>query len=71
MKTAYDMLQNKKREMVCVSPAQSVKEVVGVMMANKIGAILIKEEGRGLVLCQGEPLTGQHNQCTDEHTCGC
>lgn len=40
------MLQNKKREMVCVSPAQSVKEVVGVMMANKIGAILIKEEGR-------------------------
>lgn len=46
MKTAYDMLQNKKREMVRVSPDQTIKQVVGVMMANKIGAILIEEEGR-------------------------
>ena len=46
MKTAMDILQNKNREMVRVSPNQTIKEVVGVMVANKIGAILIEEEGR-------------------------
>jgi len=46
MKTAGDILNNKNREMLRVSPDQSIKDVVGVMVKNKIGAILIEEEGR-------------------------
>ena len=43
MNTAEDILEDKNREMLCVSPEQTVHEVVQLMVKNRIGAILIKQ----------------------------
>lgn len=46
MITAGDILKEKNAEMVCVAPDQTVTDVIGLMVAWKIGAILVKDEGR-------------------------
>jgi signal-transduction protein with cAMP-binding, CBS, and nucleotidyltransferase domain len=42
MKTAGDILKDKKREMVAVRPEQSIREALERMQVNRIGAILVK-----------------------------
>jgi signal-transduction protein with cAMP-binding, CBS, and nucleotidyltransferase domain len=42
MKTAGDILTDKKRDMVTVRPEQSLREALERMQANRIGAILVK-----------------------------
>jgi len=46
MKTAEDILKEKNREMVCISPGRTIREAVHLMTDNKIGAILVKKEGK-------------------------
>lgn len=46
MKTAEDILNEKKRDMVWVAGDKSVFDAVRLMVENAIGAILIKEGGR-------------------------
>ncbi|MFO7706937.1 MAG: CBS domain-containing protein [Desulfobacterales bacterium] len=42
MKTAGDILNEKKREMVAVRPEQTLREALERMQVNHIGAILVK-----------------------------
>jgi signal-transduction protein with cAMP-binding, CBS, and nucleotidyltransferase domain len=42
MKTAGDILSDKKRSMVTVRPEQSLREALERMQVNRIGAILVK-----------------------------
>ncbi len=44
MKTAEEMLNEKSRDMICVSTETTVHEALKVMVKNRIGAILIKKE---------------------------
>jgi len=44
MKTAEDILKNKNREMVCISPDRTIREAIHTMTDNNIGAILVKKE---------------------------
>ena len=46
MKTAEDIIKDKKREMVCISPDQTIREAIQLMTTNKIGAILVKREDK-------------------------
>ena len=46
MKTAEDILNEKNREMICVSPSVTVYEAVQTMVKHKIGAILIKDNDK-------------------------
>jgi signal-transduction protein with cAMP-binding, CBS, and nucleotidyltransferase domain len=46
MKTAEDILKEKNREMICISPDRTILEAVHLMTDNKIGAILVKKEGK-------------------------
>lgn len=46
MKTAEDIINENKRDMVCIGREQSVYDAVRQMAENRIGAILIKEGGR-------------------------
>ena len=46
MKTAEDILKEKNREMICVSPLVTVYEAVQIMVKHKIGAIVIKENDK-------------------------
>jgi signal-transduction protein with cAMP-binding, CBS, and nucleotidyltransferase domain len=46
MKTAGDILNDKKRDMVTVRPDQTVREALERMQVNRIGAILIKQEDK-------------------------
>jgi signal-transduction protein with cAMP-binding, CBS, and nucleotidyltransferase domain len=46
MKTAEDILNEKKRDMVWVQEDQTVSDAVRVMVDHAIGAVLIKKEGR-------------------------
>ena len=46
MKTAEDILKEKNREMVSISPNQTIRETIRLMTANKIGAILVKKEDK-------------------------
>jgi CBS domain-containing protein len=46
MKTAEDILIDKNREMVCISPDRTIREAVHIMTDNNIGAILVKKEGK-------------------------
>ena len=43
MKTAEEILKEKEQELICIGPEATVFEAVSVMVENKIGAILIKE----------------------------
>jgi len=42
MKTAGDILNDKKRDMVTVRPEQTIREALESMQVNRIGAILVK-----------------------------
>jgi signal-transduction protein with cAMP-binding, CBS, and nucleotidyltransferase domain len=42
MKTAGDILNEKKRDMVTVRPEQTIREALERMQVNRIGAILVK-----------------------------
>jgi signal-transduction protein with cAMP-binding, CBS, and nucleotidyltransferase domain len=42
MKTAGDILNDKKRDMVTVRPEQTIREALECMQVNRIGAILVK-----------------------------
>jgi signal-transduction protein with cAMP-binding, CBS, and nucleotidyltransferase domain len=42
MRTAGDILNDKKRDMVAVRPEQTLREALERMQANRIGAILVK-----------------------------
>jgi signal-transduction protein with cAMP-binding, CBS, and nucleotidyltransferase domain len=42
MKTAGDILNDKKRDMVTVRPEQTIREALERMQMNRIGAILVK-----------------------------
>ena len=42
MKTAGDILTDKKRDMVTVRPEQTIREALERMQVNRIGAILVK-----------------------------
>ncbi|MEJ2155139.1 MAG: CBS domain-containing protein [Desulfobacteraceae bacterium] len=46
MKTAEDILKEKKRDVVWVRPDQSVFDAARLMVENAIGAILVKEGDR-------------------------
>jgi CBS domain-containing protein len=46
MITAGDILKEKNAEMVYVDPEQAVSDVIRLMVARKIGAILIKDDQR-------------------------
>ncbi len=46
MKTAGDILKEKKRMMVTVRPDQTVREALERMRVNRIGAILVKRSTR-------------------------
>ncbi|MDJ0784372.1 MAG: CBS domain-containing protein [Desulfosarcinaceae bacterium] len=46
MKTAADIIKEKNREMVCIDHDKSVADAVQQMVAQKIGAILVRKEGR-------------------------
>jgi CBS domain-containing protein len=46
MKTAEDILNEKKRDMVWVKEDLSIFETVRMMVDNAIGAVLIKRDGR-------------------------
>lgn len=43
MKTALDIITDKKTKMVCVAPDTTIETALQVMVENKIGAILVKE----------------------------
>ena len=45
MKTAEDIIRDKKRKIICVDPDQTIGEALRVMVENKIGAILVEENG--------------------------
>jgi signal-transduction protein with cAMP-binding, CBS, and nucleotidyltransferase domain len=42
MKTAGDIINDKKRDMVTVRPEQTIREALEHMQVNRIGAILVK-----------------------------
>jgi signal-transduction protein with cAMP-binding, CBS, and nucleotidyltransferase domain len=42
MKTAGDILNDKKRDMITVRPEQTIREALECMQVNRIGAILVK-----------------------------
>ncbi len=46
MITAGDILKEKKTQIVCVSPDQTVAEAVQIMVTRKIGAVLVEADGR-------------------------
>jgi CBS domain-containing protein len=46
MKTAEDILLDKRRDMVVVGPDQAVREALEVMRRHRIGAILIRRAGK-------------------------
>jgi CBS domain-containing protein len=46
MKTAEDIIKEKSRETVSISPDQAIREAIRLMTANKIGAILVKKEDK-------------------------
>jgi len=46
MKTAEDILQDKKRDMLTVGPGQTVREALEVMRTHRIGAILVRRAGK-------------------------
>jgi signal-transduction protein with cAMP-binding, CBS, and nucleotidyltransferase domain len=42
MKTAGDIINDKKRDMVAVRPEQTIREALEHMQVNRIGAVLVK-----------------------------
>jgi CBS domain-containing protein len=46
MKTAEEILKEKNREMVCISSDRTIREALGLLNEQNIGAILVKKEGK-------------------------
>jgi signal-transduction protein with cAMP-binding, CBS, and nucleotidyltransferase domain len=46
MKTAGDIINDKKRDMVTVRPEQTIREALEHMQVNRIGAILVKRSDK-------------------------
>lgn len=46
MQTAEDILKEKKRDMITASPDQTVRAVLEIMHADRIGAMLVKRADR-------------------------
>ncbi len=46
MKTAEEILIQKNRDMICVSPDDTIYDALQKMLENKIGAILIRENDK-------------------------
>jgi CBS domain-containing protein len=46
MKTAKDILNEKGNELICVDENATIFEALEIMAENKIGAILVKKEGK-------------------------
>ena len=46
MKTAADIIRDNSREMVCIDHGRTVADAVRRMVDQKIGAILVRREGR-------------------------
>ncbi|MBW1724170.1 MAG: CBS domain-containing protein [Deltaproteobacteria bacterium] len=46
MKTAEDIIKEKNRETVSISPDQAIREAIRLMTVNKIGAIVVKKEDK-------------------------
>jgi len=44
MKTAGEILKEKKREMVCISSDKTIRDAIRLMNDNNIGAILVKKK---------------------------
>jgi CBS domain-containing protein len=45
MKIAEDIIGDKKRKIICVDPDHTIGEALKVMVENKIGAMLVEENG--------------------------
>ncbi len=46
MKTAEDIVQDKNKDMICISHTETIHKVLQLMVANKIGAILVKKNDK-------------------------
>lgn len=46
MKTAEDIIQDKNKDMICISHTETIHKVLQLMVANKIGAILVKKNDK-------------------------
>lgn len=46
MKTAEDIVNDKNKEMICISSDKTIHEVLQLMVANRIGAILVKKNDK-------------------------
>jgi CBS domain-containing protein len=46
MKTAEDILLDKRRDMITVEPDRTVRQALEVMRAHRIGAILVRRAGK-------------------------
>jgi len=46
MKTAFDIVQDKQGEIICVDADATVREALRVMVDNRIGAIIVREGER-------------------------
>lgn len=44
MKTAEDILKEKNKEMICISPDTSIFDAARTMVVNNIGAVIVKED---------------------------
>lgn len=46
MKTAEDIIQDKNKDMICISHTETIHKALQVMVANKIGALLVKKNDK-------------------------
>lgn len=44
MKTAEDIIRDKSKDMICISHTETIHKALQIMVANKIGAILVKKD---------------------------
>lgn len=73
MKTAEDILKEKNREMIFISPKQTIREAIRLMTENKIGAILVKKEDKIVGIWTERDLLYDSNQAgfdPDNHLIG-
>jgi len=62
MKTAEEIIKDNNREMVCISPDQTIREAIRLMTASKIGAILVKKEDKFVGIWTERDLLYNSNQ---------
>ena len=44
MKTAEDIVYDKNKDMICISHTETIHKALQLMVANKIGALLVKKK---------------------------